>query len=50
MDWRTDYDSLSYEIVSCPAPVADGIQRYLKATGLVYGAFDFIVHRTRATG
>lgn len=45
LDWRTDYDSLSYEIVPCPAHVADGVRRYLNAAGLVYGAFDFIVHR-----
>ncbi len=43
LDWRTDYNSLSYEMVHCPAQVTDGVLRYLKAAGLVYGAFDFVV-------
>ena len=42
IDWRTDYDTLSYEVVNCPDSVVEGITRYLKSEGLVYGAFDFV--------
>ena len=42
VDWRTDYDALSYEIVECPEPVIEGIARYLKSENLIYGAFDFV--------
>ncbi|KWX03843.1 30S ribosomal protein S6 modification protein RimK [Carbonactinospora thermoautotrophica] len=41
LDWRTDYDQLTYTVVDPP----DGIRRALRAFvgrfGLVYGAFDF---------
>jgi ATP-grasp ribosomal peptide maturase len=43
VDWRADYDALSYRVVDCPQQVATGIDAYLAATGLTYGAFDFAV-------
>ena len=43
VDWRSDYDALTYQVVECPHPVAEGIRGYLAASGLVYGAFDFVV-------
>ncbi|HEX2300099.1 MAG TPA: hypothetical protein VHH34_16575 [Pseudonocardiaceae bacterium] len=43
VDWRADYDALSYRVVDCPPQVAAGIDAYLTATGLTYGAFDFAV-------
>lgn len=43
VDWRSDYDHHTYELVRCPEPVTAGIERYLNRFGLVFGAFDFIV-------
>lgn len=43
VDWRTDYDSLSYEVVDCPADVLDRARSFLSMAGLRYGAFDFVV-------
>lgn len=43
VDWRADYSALTYRVVDCPATVAAGIDAYLAATGLTYGAFDFTV-------
>jgi ATP-grasp ribosomal peptide maturase len=43
IDWRTDYDALTYEVIECPMGIADRVHTFLSATGLTYGAFDFIV-------
>ncbi|MDM4723366.1 ATP-grasp ribosomal peptide maturase [Micromonospora sp. WMMA1363] len=43
VDWRADYDSLTYGRVSVPEAVASGIDRFLTQMGLAYGAFDFAV-------
>ncbi|HWR48699.1 MAG TPA: ATP-grasp ribosomal peptide maturase [Pseudonocardiaceae bacterium] len=43
IDWRTDYDALTYEVMDCPAEVAERARVFLSAAGLTYGAFDFIV-------
>ncbi len=43
VDWRTDYDALTYEVVDCPTEIADRACAFLSAAGLTYGAFDFIV-------
>ncbi|GIL32041.1 ATP-grasp ribosomal peptide maturase [Actinocatenispora comari] len=43
VDWRSDYDALSYEPIACPAPVAASVRRYMAAAGLAYGALDFVV-------
>lgn len=43
VDWRADYESLSYETIECPPHVADGVRRFLAEFGLTYGAFDFVV-------
>jgi ATP-grasp ribosomal peptide maturase len=48
IDWRSDYDSLHITPVQVPAPVAEGIGRFMTATRLVFGAFDFVVDRTGA--
>ncbi|WP_164543544.1 ATP-grasp ribosomal peptide maturase [Streptomyces mobaraensis] len=42
-DWRSDYDALTYEPITMPADVADGVQRFMSYYGLNYGAFDFAV-------
>jgi ATP-grasp ribosomal peptide maturase len=43
IDWRSDYDSLSYEVCDLPEPVAVGIVALMHAMDLVYGALDFVV-------
>jgi glutathione synthase/RimK-type ligase-like ATP-grasp enzyme len=43
IDWRTDYDSLSYESIEVPECVSRGISAYMDYFGLMYGAFDFAI-------
>jgi ATP-grasp ribosomal peptide maturase len=43
IDWRTDYDALTYEVIDCPTEVSERAHTFLSAAGLSYGAFDFIV-------
>lgn len=43
VDWRSDYDSLSYERVDTPDPVRLGTGRFMDTLGLNFGAFDFVV-------
>ncbi|MGW6389535.1 ATP-grasp ribosomal peptide maturase [Streptomyces sp. NPDC055103] len=45
LDWRTDYDRLSYTVVEPPPGITDALYRYLDHFGLVFGAFDFAVDR-----
>lgn len=42
-DWRSDPSALTYELVSVPDTVADGVSRYMKHTNLVYAGLDFVV-------
>ncbi|MGX2997060.1 ATP-grasp ribosomal peptide maturase [Streptomyces sp. JNUCC 64] len=48
LDWRTDYERLSYRVVAPPDTVEVALMRYLAAFGLVFGAFDFAVDRNGA--
>ncbi|GAA2645486.1 ATP-grasp ribosomal peptide maturase [Paractinoplanes durhamensis] len=43
IDWRSDYDALTYERIKVPEAVTDGVGRFLDALGLNYGAFDFVI-------
>ncbi|SDQ19857.1 ATP-grasp ribosomal peptide maturase [Actinopolyspora saharensis] len=43
VDWRSDYDALSYEPIDPPDSVAAGIRALLDRFGLLYGALDFVV-------
>lgn len=43
VDWRSDYDALTYEVIDCPAEVTDAARSFLAAANLMYGAFDFVV-------
>jgi glutathione synthase/RimK-type ligase-like ATP-grasp enzyme len=43
IDWRADYDALSYSVIEVPAGVRAGIYRYLRRFGLLFAAFDFSV-------
>jgi ATP-grasp ribosomal peptide maturase len=46
LDWRYDYDHLSYSVIEPPAGLVDGIRAYMKRFDLVFGCFDFAVPRT----
>ncbi|WP_207394061.1 ATP-grasp ribosomal peptide maturase [Actinomadura formosensis] len=41
LDWRYDYDALTYTAVEPPPGLADLITAFLKRFGLVFGCFDF---------
>lgn len=43
IDWRSDYDALTYEQIDVPDAVTNGVGRFLDALGLNYGAFDFVI-------
>jgi hypothetical protein len=43
VDFRADYDRLTYELIEPPAHVAAGVRRLMARMGLVYGALDFVV-------
>ena len=43
LDWRADFDALSYEWVETPPHVETGLRRYQEATGLAYAACDFAI-------
>ncbi len=41
LDWRTDYDQLTYTVVDPPDGVEKALWVFMARFGLVYGAFDF---------
>ncbi|MEV8373635.1 ATP-grasp ribosomal peptide maturase [Kribbella sp. NPDC056861] len=41
LDWRRDYDKVTYAVIETPQHVTDACQRYLDRFGLLFGAFDF---------
>lgn len=43
IDWRSDQQALTYEIVEVPADVAHGVTSLMSALGLRFGALDFLV-------
>lgn len=43
VDWRSDYDSLDYEVTEPPEAVTIGMLAFLEYFGLSFGAFDFVV-------
>jgi ATP-grasp ribosomal peptide maturase len=45
LDWRADYDALTYQVVELPARMVPKLQAYLKRFGLKFGCFDFAVDR-----
>jgi ATP-grasp ribosomal peptide maturase len=46
LDWRRDYESLSYEVLDVPADVADAIGVLMWRLELRFGALDFAVTTT----
>lgn len=43
IDWRCDYDALTYEVIEVPDRVRAGIFRYLQLAGLASSVFDFVI-------
>ncbi len=43
IDWRADYDALTYTPIEPPGHIIAGMVRYLHAFALTFGAFDFAV-------
>ncbi len=43
IDWRADYDSLTYSVVEVPASIVTAVDRYLQRFDLSFAAFDFVV-------
>lgn len=43
IDWRADYDALTYTRIEVPEHVNAGMIHYLHTFGLAFGAFDFTV-------
>ncbi len=43
IDWRADYDSLSYRSIPTPAPIQTAVKRLLLLLRLRFAAIDFIV-------
>ncbi|MFH8474713.1 ATP-grasp ribosomal peptide maturase [Streptomyces sp. NPDC018000] len=43
VDWRAEYQSLTYEPIACPDAMRGALVRFLTGFGLNFGAFDFAV-------
>jgi ATP-grasp ribosomal peptide maturase len=43
VDWRAEYQSLTYEPIACPEEMRGALVRFLADFGLNFGAFDFAV-------
>jgi ATP-grasp ribosomal peptide maturase len=43
IDWRSDYDALTYKRIDVPEAVTNSVGRFLDVLGLNYGAFDFVI-------
>ncbi|MCP2167054.1 ATP-grasp ribosomal peptide maturase [Goodfellowiella coeruleoviolacea] len=43
VDWRADYDALTYSTVDVPDEVAAGVHAFMDACGLAFSALDFVV-------
>lgn len=43
VDWRADFEALTYEWVDTPPEVVVGVRAYMKTLGLAYAALDFAI-------
>jgi len=43
VDWRTDYDGSTYELVDPPADVVTGVRELMSVLDLRYAALDFVI-------
>jgi glutathione synthase/RimK-type ligase-like ATP-grasp enzyme len=45
VDWRADFDALTYQRMEIPPSVEKGVRRYMDTLGLTYAAFDFVIEQ-----
>ncbi|OLT20422.1 hypothetical protein BJF78_35525 [Pseudonocardia sp. CNS-139] len=45
VDWRSDYPSLTYEVIELPPHIAESLRSVMRELGLIYGAFDLSISR-----
>ncbi len=45
VDWRADFDALTYELIDTPPEVEAGVRAYMKALGLAYAALAFGIEK-----
>ncbi|WP_216207454.1 ATP-grasp ribosomal peptide maturase [Amycolatopsis aidingensis] len=45
VDWRADFESLTYRLVDTPPQIADRVRTYTKTLGLTYAALDFAIEK-----
>ncbi len=43
LDWRTNYDALTYDSVRIPERIADQVRAFMALAGLMFSALDFVV-------
>lgn len=43
LDWRADYDALSYSIIDLPGQLEKQLRAYLERCGLIFGCFDLAI-------
>lgn len=43
IDWRANYDALTYSVANIPDRVADGVRAFMTASGLNFSALDFVI-------
>jgi glutathione synthase/RimK-type ligase-like ATP-grasp enzyme len=46
IDFRADYNNLTYSAINLPSTVETGVLAFMRSFGLTYGAFDFAVTHT----
>jgi ATP-grasp ribosomal peptide maturase len=45
VDWRADFDSLTYRRIDTPPAIAHGVRTYMNTLGLAYAALDFAIEK-----
>lgn len=43
VDWRSDHDALSYDVLDLPSDVEKGLRAFMAEFRLAYSAFDFVI-------
>jgi hypothetical protein len=46
VDYRSDFESTSYEEIELPEPVLKSMRMFMAELGLIYGAFDLVIGTT----
>ena len=43
VDWRSDHDALSYDVLDLPPDVEKGLRAFMAEFRITYSAFDFVI-------